>query len=87
MGKLEDKIERIEIMKAQAELTRDHCYKDLNAELRIEKIALSNIIIENYERILTAYNNKDMKTLENLWYEYEAILEVAAAVIYEGLSR
>lgn len=83
---LEDRIERIRIMKTQAELTREKCYRDENQKLRVEKIALANIIIEVYDKIICAYNSKDLESLEKHWREYECALDVAAETLTEALK-
>jgi hypothetical protein len=83
MEQIENKIERVKVMRDQASRTRKECLKDESISLRVEKIALANVLIENCDNILDAYDRKDSKLLETLYHEYSCILAVAAEEFYQ----
>lgn len=91
MTSRKDYLERIASLKKRKERavqTREKLLNGLNfedAELsrehKIERIAISNMMIELFDKMISAYDKDKNRIIKDLWAEHNAIGLVAAEII------
>ena len=95
MTKRKDYLERIETLKKRKERAVNTKEKLLfgtvdpekvSEEHRIERIALANLVIELFDKLIAAYDQDKPKVIKDLWVEHNALSVVAAEIICEGLE-